>query len=86
LYLTIIIPMYNEAGVITTTLARLRSVVMPGFVTHVEVIIVNDCSTDDSATVASDAIAGFPDARVMNITVNGGKGCSRGCRYSGGQR
>jgi glycosyltransferase involved in cell wall biosynthesis len=49
LYLTIIIPMYNESGVITTTLERLRSIEMPGFVTQVEVIIVDDCSTDDSA-------------------------------------
>jgi len=66
--------MYNESGVIATTLDRLRSVTMPGFVTEVEVIIVNDCSTDDSASTAEDAIQGFPGARVLHLSANSGKG------------
>ena len=74
LYLSIIIPMYNESGVITKTLERLRSVTMPGFVTEVEVIIVDDCSTDDSAATAEAAIQGFPGARVLHLSANSGKG------------
>ena len=74
MYLSIIIPMYNESGVITTTLDRLRSVTMPRFVTEVEVIIVDDCSTDDSAATAEAAIQGFPGARVLRLTANSGKG------------
>jgi glycosyltransferase involved in cell wall biosynthesis len=68
--------MYNESGVITTTLERLRSVTMPGFVTQTEVIIVDDCSTDDSAVTAEDAVKGFPGARVLHLNANAGKGAA----------
>ncbi|MHC1732386.1 MAG: glycosyltransferase family 2 protein [Bacteroidales bacterium] len=76
MYLTIIIPMYNESGVITMTLERLRNITMPGFVTQVEVIIVDDCSTDDSAFTAKDAVKGFPVARVLHLNANAGKGAA----------
>ncbi|HCM58998.1 MAG TPA: hypothetical protein DIS74_01160 [Bacteroidales bacterium] len=68
--------MYNESGVITTTLDRLRNTTMPDFVSQVEVIIVNDYSTDDSAAVAAEAIEGIPGARVLNLRVNAGKGAA----------
>ncbi|MDZ7635798.1 MAG: glycosyltransferase [Bacteroidales bacterium] len=51
MYLSIIIPLYNEAGVIETTLGRLSDAVMPRFVEKMEVIIVDDCSTDNSAAL-----------------------------------
>ena len=76
LHLTIIIPMYNESGVITTTLERLRAIVMPDFVTQVEVLIVDDCSTDSSASTAEDAIKRFPGARVLYLNANAGKGAA----------
>jgi len=68
--------MYNEAGTIAVTLQRLRDTLLPDFVSQLEVIIVNDCSTDNSATIAEDAIKGFPVARVLNLPVNGGKGAA----------
>lgn len=76
MYLTIIIPMYNESGVITTTLERLRATVMPDFVSLVEVIVADDCSTDDSVAMAEDAITRFPGARVLRLLFNAGKGAA----------
>jgi glycosyltransferase involved in cell wall biosynthesis len=76
LYLTIIIPMYNESGVITTTLDRLRNTTLPDFVSQVEVIIVDDYSTDDSADVAENISLSFPGTRVIRLPVNAGKGAA----------
>ncbi len=68
--------MYNEAGVITTTMEKLRDTVMPDFVTQFEVIIIDDCSTDDSADVAEKTGSGFPGTRVIRLPVNTGKGAA----------
>jgi len=76
LYLTIIIPMYNESGVITTTLERLRAIEMPGFVTQVEVIVVDDCSTDVTAGLAEKISLSFPGTKVIRLPVNAGKGAA----------
>ncbi|MRR21838.1 glycosyltransferase family 2 protein [bacterium] len=74
LNLSVIIPLYNEAGAIGTTLLRLSDTVMPGFVEHVEVIIVDDFSTDDSAVLAEKFTGTAFEARVIRLSVNSGKG------------
>ncbi|HNT92624.1 MAG TPA: glycosyltransferase family 2 protein [Bacteroidales bacterium] len=76
MHLTIIIPMYNEAGTIAVTMKRLRDTVMPDFVRQVEVIIVDDCSTDNSGKIAEQSCAGMPGARVIRLPVNSGKGAA----------
>ncbi|MBE0679296.1 MAG: glycosyltransferase family 2 protein, partial [Bacteroidales bacterium] len=76
LYLSIIIPLYNEAGVIETTLARLGDTLMPGFVERTEVIIVDDCSTDDSARLAEKSTPGAFATRLIRLPVNSGKGAA----------
>ena len=86
MYLTIIIPMYNESGVITTTLERLRAIEMPGFVTQVEVIVVDDCSTDVTAGLAEKISLSFPGTKVIRLPVNAGKGAAvaAGARVANG--
>jgi glycosyltransferase involved in cell wall biosynthesis len=76
LNLSIIIPLYNEAGVIMTTLERLRDTEFPGFVEHMEVIIVDDCSSDDSASLAEAYSHRAPETRVVRLPVNSGKGAA----------
>jgi glycosyltransferase involved in cell wall biosynthesis len=76
LNLSIVIPLYNEAGVIETTLERLRDTVMPGFVLHTEVIIVDDCSTDDSALVAEKVTPGAFAISLIRLPANIGKGAA----------
>ncbi|HRW28253.1 MAG TPA: glycosyltransferase family 2 protein, partial [Bacteroidales bacterium] len=68
--------MYNEAGTIALTLQRLRDTVMPDFVRQVEVIIVDDCSTDNSGKIAEQSSAGMPGARVIRLPANSGKGAA----------
>ncbi len=76
MYLTIIIPAYNEAGTIEVTLERIRKTVMPGFVRQVEVLIVDDCSTDGSAGLVEKAAEGYPKTRIISLPVNSGKGAA----------
>lgn len=68
--------MYNEAGAITVTLGRIRRTVMPGFVRHVEVLVVDDCSTDGSASLVAEAAQKNPQIRVIRLPVNSGKGAA----------
>ena len=86
MYLTIIIPVYNEADVIATTLDRVRETAMPAFVNHTEVIIVDDCSTDHSAEIAESYAGRVPETRVIRLPVNSGKGAAvaEGVRASKG--
>ncbi len=74
--LTIIIPVYNEADVIATTLDRVRETVMPAFVDRTEVIIVDDGSTDLSAGIAESYVSSYPEIRLIRLPVNNGKGAA----------
>lgn len=68
--------MYNEAGVITPTLERVIDTVLPDFVSQYEVIVVDDCSTDDSALLAERFRSESSDIRVIRLTLNAGKGAA----------
>jgi len=68
--------MYNEAGAITVTLERVIRTVMPDFVRQAEVIIVDDCSTDNSPELAEKFTGGSADIRVIRLNLNGGKGAA----------
>jgi glycosyltransferase involved in cell wall biosynthesis len=74
LQLSIIIPLYNEAAVIEETLGRLLATTLPGFVSLTEIIVVDDCSTDNSALLAERLIAGQENMKLLRLPVNGGKG------------
>ncbi len=68
--------MYNEAGVITVTLERIGKTVMPGFVKQVEILIVDDCSTDGSATLVEKEAERAREIRLIRLPVNSGKGAA----------
>lgn len=75
--LVIQIPCYNEAETLPGTLAELPREV-EGF-DEVEIIIVDDGSTDRTAEIASAAIADLPDGLSGNVLkhgVNRGKGAA----------
>jgi glycosyltransferase involved in cell wall biosynthesis len=71
--LTVVLPCYNEAerlpGTLRTLLAHLS--LTPG---AVEVLVVDDGSTDATATVAADVAAVDPRVRVLSYACNRGKG------------
>jgi dolichol-phosphate mannosyltransferase len=68
--LSVVIPAYNEERFIGTLLDRIRAVDLSAFGLRAEIIVVDDCSRDQTAAIAS-AVAGV---RVHRQSRNGGKG------------
>ena len=53
--LSVIIPAYNEGKTIVNILEKVTGLAIPGI--EMEVIVVNDCSTDDTASLVEDFIS-----------------------------
>jgi glycosyltransferase involved in cell wall biosynthesis len=75
--LSIIIPAYNEGGTIKFILDKLNEVNLINNITK-EIIIVNDCSTDDTARVIENYILVNPKLNIkyFNHKINKGKGAA----------
>lgn len=69
--LSVLVPVYNEAATVTAALKRVLDVDYP---CEVEVVVVNDGSSDATATLL-DALDD-PRARVLHHQVNQGKGAA----------
>jgi glycosyltransferase involved in cell wall biosynthesis len=68
--LSIIVPVYNEAGTIAAVLDRLRTISLP---VRREIIVVNDGSTDGTREIL-DSLGTRPGVTVVNADRNRGKG------------
>jgi len=75
--LSILIPAYNEGKTIHRILDKVLAVELAGGLKK-EIIIVNDCSTDDTKSVVETYITGHPghDMRFFHQAVNKGKGAA----------
>jgi len=75
--LSVLIPAYNEARTIHLILDKVLDVKMDGDITK-ELIIVNDCSGDETEQVITEYIRQHPEAdiRLFNQPVNRGKGAA----------
>jgi glycosyltransferase involved in cell wall biosynthesis len=75
--LSILIPAYNEAATIHLILNKVLAVRLTAGILK-EVIIINDCSRDDTEKVVSEYIQQHPevDIRLFNQPVNTGKGAA----------
>jgi len=73
--LSVIIPAYNEAKTVKTVLEKVCSVSLVGGFT-VEIVVVNDASTDSTEAEVQSFIESNPEASVQlhSKTVNQGKG------------
>jgi len=69
--LSIIIPSYNAEKTLGTTL---DSLCRPEFIDELDVIVVNDGSTDGTAAVAKEYAARFPESVRLITKENGGHG------------
>ena len=72
---TILVAAYNEEGAIADTLTSLVEQDYPG---HVEVLVLNDGSSDHTAAIARQSIAGLPHQanktlKLLDFDVNRGK-------------
>ena len=70
---SIIVPAYNEAHRLPSTMPKLIEVVRAG---ELELIVVDDGSSDATAALAETALEGIPDARVIRLARNAGKGAA----------
>jgi len=85
--LSVIIPVYNEEKFITRTLDQVRNVQLINNIEK-EIIVVNDCSTDNSEILIKDYIAenSSADIKYFRHEINQGKGAAlhTGIQYSNG--
>jgi glycosyltransferase involved in cell wall biosynthesis len=79
--LSIIIPIYNEEDSLSEVLRRVRTIAWK----HYEIILVNDCSTDTTASILEPEKK-QPDTIVLTHNCNLGKGAAirTGLRYAAG--
>jgi succinoglycan biosynthesis protein ExoO len=66
---TVAIPVYNSSA----TLARCIRSAMEQTMRDIEILVADDCSTDDSAAIAEALAAEDPRIRVIRLSPNGGK-------------
>lgn len=69
--LSVIVPVYNERTTVQAIVERLRAVPLP-----MEIIAVNDCSTDGSGEMLDQLQAAGAIDRVIHHPVNRGKGAA----------
>lgn len=74
--LSIIVPLYNEEELILIVLERLQKINFPESVKEYEIIIVDDCSKDNSFEIVSKYIQDKPFCRLLKHNINLGKGAA----------
>jgi len=73
--LSLIIPCYNEESTIENCVERVRKITNNQNL-DLEIIIVNDCSTDNSAEKLKDISAKYPEIKIFTHEKNKGKGAA----------
>jgi glycosyltransferase involved in cell wall biosynthesis len=72
--LSLIIPCYNEAGTIEECVSRVRGIVSGNL--EIEIIVVDDASTDGSLAILEKLAGEFGDITVLKHERNRGKGAA----------
>src|SRR5262249_56162939 len=62
--LSVLVPVYNEAGTVRTLLERVRAVPITK-----EVVVVDDCSTDGTTRILQEYRASVPDDPEFRLVV-----------------
>ncbi len=74
--LSIIIPLYNEEENILVVLDILEKVRYPSFISSYEIIVVDDCSKDNSHEKVRSTYSGSKIIRLIALQSNQGKGAA----------
>jgi len=69
---SVVVPVFNGAGSIAILLERLMPI-LDAYRPEVEVILVNDASTDNSSEVISRLVTAYPDVRGIDLMRNYGQ-------------
>ena len=72
--LSVVIPCFNEADTLLECVQRLLRIQNQHL--HLEIIIVDDCSSDDSARIAEALSREFKEIKTLHHTTNRGKGAA----------
>lgn len=72
--LSVVIPCYNEAATLAKCVARVRAIASQDLA--VEIVIVDDASTDDSLATAGTLADRHPEISVYSHEINQGKGAA----------
>lgn len=76
MFVSIIIPAFNEERNIQSVVENLVAVKMPEFVDSMEIILVDDSSTDNTWEIMRQIAEQNPIIRAHHVEVNGGKGAA----------
>jgi len=76
MFLSIIIPLYNEEKSILCVLATILKVQFPDFLQKYEIVVVDDCSRDNSYNMVADFIKDQENIRIIRHDINKGKGAA----------
>ena len=68
--LTILIAAYNEATIIAKTL---KSIALQNYPAPLEVLVIDDGSSDATAAIVTDEMTRYPWLRLLRVQKNGGK-------------
>ncbi len=74
--LSVIIPLYNEESLVLKTLQKLIEIEYPSFVEKVDIIVVDDASSDNSYQTVSDWIRDKDQVTILKHSKNQGKGAA----------
>ncbi|HEV3329363.1 MAG TPA: glycosyltransferase [Bryobacteraceae bacterium] len=72
---SVLVPVYNEEEYVAFSLERLLNAPLPEGV-ELEVVVVDDGSTDGSAEVVEQLLPQYPNVRLLRHSVNLGKGAA----------
>lgn len=74
--LSIIIPVYNEEKLVPQVIDKLFSIDYSSRIESFEIVVVDDCSTDNTNSVISDFIRGKSNISLIKHDQNKGKGAA----------
>lgn len=74
--LSIVVPFYNEQETVILVLERLATLEWPEFVESVEVLCVDDASTDNGRSKVEMFVQDHPNFQCLKMETNGGKGAA----------
>ena len=82
--LSLVVPCYNEEQTLSACIERVME--LQSDTLSLEIIIVDDCSSDDSLEIAHQLAERYSEIRVLNHEVNRGKGAAlrTGFQYARG--
>ena len=72
--LSIVIPCYNEEATLCKSVKRVLDIKQPGLA--IEIVIVDDCSSDKSVEIATDLEREFDEVSLVRHAENQGKGAA----------